>query len=549
MTRPAVTSLPKAKTRERHRSTVTEPESGSSPKRAAFTALRHSGLLQPLSVATQLASTAWWGPGTASLYAAAAQRHPNRNAIIDDTTSITYGQLDRRTNRMTRGLRAMGVDHREAVGVLCRNHIGFVAAHLVASKLGAPVVYLNTGFAAPQLEEVVEREGIGCLMHDNEFGASAAGLVGVTTVVADDDAARPSLHFAARDRSSLPPVRASSLSLPVLMTSGTTGIPKGARRNDLTPDLVAGTALLQRMPYRRGDCFVIAAPLFHAWGLSQLTLAASLAGTVVVRPKFDPLLTLDDVLVHKAQVLAVVPIMMSRMLAVAEPKHRFPQLQITASSGSAVSGELASRWMNRFGLNLFNLYGSTEVGQATLATPMDLRRHSGSAGTVLPGTTVKILDADGAEAPKGEVGEIHVGSPMAFDGYTGGGTKASIDGLLSIGDVGYFNEAGQLFVTGRADDMIVSGGENVFPQEIEQLLNEHPGVEEAAVHGVSDDEFGQRLRAVVILADQHVDADDLRAHVSSRLARFKVPRDFVFVDEIPRNTTGKLLRRALDEIS
>ena len=518
-------------------------------RRAALSALRESGLLQPLSVATQVSATAWWGPGTASLYSAAAQRHPNRVAVIDHKASITYGELDRRTNRMTRGLRAMGVDHREGVGVLCRNHIGFVVAHLVASKLGAPVIYLNTGFAGPQLEEVVEREAIGCLIHDKEFGATAAGLVGATTVVADDDAARPSLHFVARNRSSLPPIRSSSLSLPVLMTSGTTGTPKGARRAEVTPDLVAGTAMLQRMPYRRGDRFVIAAPLFHAWGLSQLTLAAGLAGTVVIQPRFDPKETLDAVIAHKAHVLAAVPIMLTRMLAAAEPKHRFPQLQITATSGSAVSGDLANSWMNRFGLNLYNLYGSTEVGQATLATPMDLRRHPGTAGTVLPGTTVRVLDAHGTETAAGEIGEIHVGSPMAFDGYTGGGTKAEVDGLLSIGDVGFFNTSGQLFVTGRADDMIVSGGENVFPQEIEDLLSAHPSVTEAAVHGVADAEFGQRLRAVVVPADQTLDADELRQHVATRLARYKVPRDFVFVDELPRNTTGKLLRRSLGEVS
>jgi acyl-CoA synthetase (AMP-forming)/AMP-acid ligase II len=519
-----------------------------SDRAAALSALRDSGFLHPLSVATQLSAATWWGPGTAALYSAAAQRHPNRTAIIDNTTSITYRQLDRRTNRMTRGMRAMGVGHREAIGILCRNHIAFVVAHLVGSKLGAPVVYLNTGFAPRQLEDVIEREGIGCLIHDKEFGAIAARLDGVTTVVADDDAARPSLHFVARDRSSVPPMRPSSISLPVLMTSGTTGTPKGARRADVTPDLVAGTALFQKMPYRRGDRFVIAAPLFHAWGLSQLTLAAAVAGTVIVQPRFDPLETLDTVLAHKAQVLVVVPIMLSRMLAVAEPKHRFPQLQITATSGSAVSGDLASRWMNRFGLNLYNLYGSTEVGQATLATPMDLRRHPGTAGSVLAGTTVRVLDGRGVAAAGGEVGEIHVGSPMAFDGYTGGGTKPSIDGLLSIGDVGFFNTTGQLFVTGRADDMIVSGGENVFPQEIEDLLNSHDGVVEAAVHGVADDEFGQRLRAVVVLADPGLEAEDLRHHVSSELARFKVPRDFVFVEELPRNATGKLLRRSLVDI-
>ena len=205
--------------------------------------------------------------------------------------------------------------------------------------------------------------------------------------------------------------------------------------------------------------------------------------------------------------------------------------------------------MDAFGDVLYNLYGSTEVTAATIATPADLRRAPGTAGTPPPGTTVVLFDEhDQPVTEQGGTGRIHVKTASLFEGYTGGGTKDAIDGLMATGDVGYFDDHGCLHVSGRADDMIVSGGENVFPREVEDLISDHDDVREAAVIGVPDDEYGQRLRAFVARVEgATLDEDGVKALVKSNLARYKVPRDVVFLDELPRNPTGKVLRRVLSE--
>jgi fatty-acyl-CoA synthase len=219
---------------------------------------------------------------------------------------------------------------------------------------------------------------------------------------------------------------------------------------------------------------------------------------------------------------------------------------VTAASGSALPGPLATRWMDTFGENLYNLYGSTEVAWATIATPADLRAAPGTAGMAPRGTMIKIVDEQGSELPQGKTGRIFVGNEMAFEGYTGGGGKEIFEGLLSTGDVGHFDEGGRLHIDGRDDEMIVSGGENVFPREIEDLVAGHEDVEEVAVIGVDDDEFGQRLKAFVVTRDgAELDADAVKAFVKANLARYKVPRDVEFLDSLPRNATGKVLKREL----
>jgi fatty-acyl-CoA synthase len=222
------------------------------------------------------------------------------------------------------------------------------------------------------------------------------------------------------------------------------------------------------------------------------------------------------------------------------------KVRVVAVSGSALPGALSEKWMDLFGDNVYNLYGSTEVAWASIATPEDLRAAPGTAGRPPHGTIVRLYDDDGNPVSKGQTGRIFVGNEMQFEGYTGGGNKDAIDGLLSSGDVGHFDEAGRLFVDGRDDDMIVSGGENVFPAEVEDLLAGHDAIVEVAVFGVDDEDFGQRLKAVVVIRDgASLSEEDIKKHVKSNLAGYKVPRDVEFVDELPRTSTGKVLKREL----
>jgi acyl-coenzyme A synthetase/AMP-(fatty) acid ligase len=244
-------------------------------------------------------------------------------------------------------------------------------------------------------------------------------------------------------------------------------------------------------------------------------------------------------------------VMMQRIMELPEDTRRrydVSSLKVVAASGSALPGDLATRWMDEFGDTLYNLYGSTEVAWATIAGPEDMRAAPGTAGRPPRGTLVKMLDEDGVEVPPGETGRIFVGNEMMFEGYTGGGTKDMVDGLMATGDLGHFDESGRMFVEGRDDEMIVSGGENLFPKEVEDLIARHPAVSDVAAIGVDDEQFGQRLKAFVVLeSGKQVTQDEVKQHVKQNLADFKVPREVEFLDELPRNATGKVLKRELQE--
>jgi acyl-CoA synthetase (AMP-forming)/AMP-acid ligase II len=495
-----------------------------------------------------------WGASPALGSAANAVTVPDRTAIVDEAGTLTWEQTHRRSNALARALRDEGVGPGDGVAVMCRNHRYFIEATMACAKLGAIALYLNTAFAGPQLADVMEREKPAGLIYDQEFTELLSeASKGMRRFVAweeregTDEVTLEQMISGSHGDDLDPPPDPGRY---IILTSGTTGTPKGAQRSQ-PEGLGALAALLSKIPRRSHETVMIAAPLFHSWGFLHFILSLPTAATMVLRPKFDPEDTLQATAEHRARVLAVVPVMMQRILALPEEvKRRYDlsALAVTAASGSALPGDLATSWMDEFGDNLYNLYGSTEVAWATIATPEDMRAAPGTAGRPPRGTVIRIVDEDGNDLPEGQTGRIFIGNQMAFEGYTGGGDKEHLGDLLSSGDVGHFDEAGRLFIDGRDDEMIVSGGENVFPREVEDLLADHDGVLEAAAIGVDDEQFGQRLRAFVVKEDGvDVSEEDLKDHVKANLARYKVPREVVFVDELPRNATGKVLKRELAE--
>ena len=518
--------------------------------------LREAGILGAMrpDKALRIGSTFLrWGASPATGVATAAIHHPHEIAVIDERGSLTWERLHRRSNALAHSLAALGIGPGDGVGIMCRNHRGFLEATLAAAKLGASALYLNTMFAGPQLVEVTRREAPKALVYDEEFAGLLDGVDdSVHRIVAWTDggeagaeATLEQLIGAGEDDDLRPPPDKPRF---VILTSGTTGTPKGAQRS--SPNgLFTLASLIDKIPYRSGETMMIAAPLFHSWGFSHFVVSLPTASTMVLRRRFDPEQTLRAVQRNRAEVLAAVPVMVQRILELPEETLRsydLSSLRITSLSGSALPGELAIAWMDRFGDNIYNLYGSTEVAYATIATPEDLRAAPGTAGKPPRGTTIKLFDEDGREVPQGAVGRIFVGNDMTFEGYTGGGNKEAIDGLLSSGDVGHFDAEGRLFIDGRDDEMIVSGGENVFPREVEDLLADLDGVVEVAVIGVEDPQFGQRLKAFVVVRDGfELDAEQVTAHVKANLASFKAPREVEFLAELPRNATGKVLKREL----
>jgi len=488
-----------------------------------------------------LLAMAPWGPSIAGAFAASVGRYPRATVLTDDRGALSAWQLWVETDSVARALRQRGVGPGVAVGILARNTREFVMAVLGAAKVGADVVYFNTSFAGRELADVAAREGVQVVVHDDEFDDVVGQSAGLDTIRGS------ALAGIAAQRSFVPLMPTRHAGRQIILTSGTTGRPKGAQRT--ASGSAASVGGLVAVPFRARDTVLIAAPLFHAWGLAHLSISIATSSTVVVHRRFDPEATLAAIEEHRPGGLVVVPVMLQRILALADDvlaRYDTSSLRYIASSGSALGAPLVTAVLERFGPILYNIYGSTEVALATVATPEDLRTAPSTAGRVALGTTVRILGPDGAELPPGEVGRVFVGSGAAFEGYTGGGTKESIGGLMSSGDVGHFDAAGRLFIDGRDDEMIVSGGENVFPAEVEDLLNAHPDIADAAVVGVDDEDFGQALAAFVVKRPgAKVTKKDVTDHVRAHLARYKVPRHVLFRKELPRTATGKLRKRDL----
>jgi fatty-acyl-CoA synthase len=541
----------------------------------------------PQNMVAMLADIRRWGE-FGMIPALNARRAPQRTAIIDDDGELTFKELDDSANAVANGLLAMGVKGGDGVALLIRNHRWFLIALYGAAKVGARLILLNSEFSGPQIKEVGEREGAKLIIHDDEYtkavsaadpplgrlralptnpdNAGSASADGdklsasadgdKLSASADGDQPSESSDETLADliarTTSTPPPKASHHSKIIILTSGTTGTPKGANRST-PPSLAPIGGVLSHVPFKGGEVTSLPAPMFHALGFLHATIAMMLGSTLVLRRRFKPATVLADLEKHEATAMVVVPVMLSRLLdelEKTEPKPDLSKLRIVFVSGSQLGAELATRAMKDLGPKIYNLYGSTEIAFASIARPQDLQKNPATVGPVVKGVKVKLFDDNGNEVPQGEVGRIFVGNTFPFEGYTGGGGKAIIDGLMSSGDVGYFDEHGLLYVSGRDDEMIVCGGENVFPAEVEDLISGHPEVVEATALGVEDKEWGHRLRAFVVKVEgASVDEDAIKTYVKENLARYKVPREVIFLDELPRNPTGKILKRELKDIA
>jgi len=514
----------------------------------------------PQHIAAMVADIVKWGE-FGMIPALNARRHPNRTAVIDDFGEMTFGELNDAAHSVANGLIEKGVKGGDGVALLARNHRWFLVAFYGAARVGARIILLNSEFSGPQIKEVSEREGAQLIIYDDEYYEAVSkaepplGKLRALGVTPEKDGPSGSTDETLEDfvkrHSGKSAPKAGRHSSVIILTSGTTGTPKGANRST-PPTLAPIGGVLSHVPFKGGEVTSLPAPMFHALGFLHATIAMMLGNTLVLRRKFKPATVLADIEQHRVTGIVVVPVMLSRMLDYydgLETKPDLSSLRIVFVSGSQLGAELATRALDTLGPVVYNLYGSTEIAFATIARPEDLKKNPATVGPVVKGVKVKIFDDNGNEVPTGQVGRIFVGNFFPFEGYTGGGGKQIIDGLMSSGDVGYFDENGLLYVSGRDDEMIVSGGENVFPAEVEDLISGHPEVIEATAIGVDDKEWGQRLRAFVVKAEgSDLTEDDIKKYVRDHLARYKVPREVIFVDELPRNPTGKILKRELREM-
>ncbi|MFG1643103.1 AMP-binding protein [Amycolatopsis sp. NPDC049252] len=539
-----------------------EPDPDAGPDGVKATKLRTTSILvragvlspgRPDKLARQLNSISQWGATIAGGYQAAAARAADDVALHDERNVRTFAHVQERSDRLTNALSELGVNERDRIALMCRNHSAMVESFVAASKLGADVILLNTGLSASSVKDVLGEHRPAAVLADDEFAQTIANVPGDFARIStwpDAETGYPTVDELIQSAPADRPKPAERPGRLVVLTSGTSGTPKGARRP--TPKgMGAAASILDRIPLKAGDRILVAAPLFHSWGLAAMQIGMALRSTLSLVRKFDAEETLRTIAEQKCDALFVVPIMLQRIMDLPErvrARYDLSSLRIVASSGSAMSGTFVTAFMDTFGDVLYNFYGSTEVSWASIADPADLRAAPTTAGRCPLGTNVAILDEDRKPVPPGGEGQIFVGNDMLFDGYTSGTDPARAADLMATGDVGYLDAAGRLFVTGRADEMIVSGGENVFPRPVEEALVALPGVHDAAVVGVADAEWGQRLAAYVVpRRGASLHAEDIRAYIHQRLARFAVPRDVYFVPDLPRNATGKILKRLLHD--
>jgi acyl-CoA synthetase (AMP-forming)/AMP-acid ligase II/uncharacterized protein YndB with AHSA1/START domain len=513
--------------------------------------LTRSGVIspgRPDKVARQLGTLSRWGATIAGGYGAATAREPTADAITDELGTLTFADVDTRTDRLANALAEFGVRQGRRVALMCRNHGAMVESMIACSKLGASVLLLNTGLSADQVSDSVHTHRPVALLADEEFFPLFEQLPKALPRICtwgEGDPTVDELIETGSPRRIRPP---SSPGKMIVLTSGTTNNPKGARRRN-PHGLRTAAAVLSRIPLHAGERMLIAAPLFHTWGLAAMQLGMPLHANVVLACRFDAEETLRLIETHRCTSLIAVPIMLQRIMDLPRQVIRnydTSSLRVVASSGSAMSAKFVTSFMDEFGDVLYNLYGSTEVSWASIADPHDLRAAPTTAGRCPIGTRVGILDARGKPVPPGVVGRICVGNDMLFEGYVDGGSNTVYDNMMITGDRGYLDADGRLFVSGRDDDMIISGGENVFPRPVEELLMTMPQVLDAAVVGVPDREYGQRFAAYVAVRPGAVlHEGQVREYVHAHLPRFAVPRDVIFVDQLPRNATGKVVRRLL----
>lgn len=555
--------------------------------------LFRSGVLGPMgpgAIGGALKGIVQWKFLPAGLLAIGAARDPYHTAIVDDGGSMNYKELHEQTSVLAKALFRTGIRERNRIGVLCRNHRGLVMALCAHGRLGTDIVFFNTGASAEQTRAVLKEQKIDLLFIDEEFlpllprdfsecpviiAWEHGDTIGLSreqeaelkpasniqdAIDSGDYAERhsewASLHEVIRTTptdQSIPAI--PRLGRTIILTSGTTGTPKGARRPEPKTYMPA-SSIMSRIPLKHHRPVFLSAPMFHTWGFAQIQLALALRNTMIMQRKFSPKAALKVIEKNRPYAIAMVPTMLRRLLEVV-PEGFDSGVKVIATSGEALPPRVIEDTFRKFGDVLYNLYGSTEVSWASIAKPEEMKKYPRTAGKPPMATTLKILDDHGKELPEKEIGRVFVKNDMLFEGYTKPGTdKEVIDGMVATGDLGYY-EDGLLFISGRSDDMVVSGGENVYPQETEDIVNQMDEVLESAVRGVEDEEFGQALCAWIVLKDREAASlskeekeqfiSDVKTKVKNKLARHSVPRHFVFLDSLPRNAVGKIVPRHLPQ--
>ncbi len=490
-----------------------------------------------------------------------ASLHPDRPAVVDERRTLTFREANDEINRLANAMvQRFGVKRKTPVVVAMKNRVEYLLLWMALSRLGASTIHASWRQTADELAYQVDDSGAKLMFADQSVadavetlretkGLDELQVVGLAEEVGEfnytnvvdssfEDFPHRSHTAAASDN--------------VVYTSGTTGRPKGAVRDLAAYGLVEFFRVLQRLPVRTADRHLIVSPMYHSGGQVFSLMNTALGATLYIRSEFDAEETLKAMHREAINTIFLVPTMLRRVLELPHELHQefpAPALRGIFCGAAPFPQPLRERAIERFGASVIHdFYGATEIGWITLINGEEMLQRPGSVGRPIAGQRVKIVDNRGRELPAGKPGRIYVQNDHIMAGYLGNQEatdEITDEGWMTVEDLGYLDEDGYLYISGRERDMVISGGVNIYPAEIEEILEAHSAVREAAVIGVPDEEWGERLLAVIAADD--VDEQKLKEHAREQLAGYKVPRRWVFVDELPRNPTGKVLKRKLEE--
>ncbi len=496
-----------------------------------------------------------------------AANSPDKPALFWRARRLTFAELDDRMNRAAVGLKRRGFRRNTSVVIMMRNRPEFLEVQAGASRLGSAAVSISWRSTPAELVYLANHCGARALVFEADLWHTVEQAKKELPNIAARDfiavggdvpgCSEYERDFIAEPRAELSVEKGvEEEAAVVIYTSGTTGKPKGAVRKFPKEAMHAAMQFIAETPMRVDDVHLVTCPLYHSTAFGFLAMSAILGATGVIMDEFKPEAFLEHVDRFGVTTTAMVPTMLHRVMQLGPDvigRYDTRSLRAIFSGGAPLPGPLAIEVMDRFGDVLYNFYGATETGLVTLAKPQDLRAAPGTIGKVVPGNEIRLLDDAGREVPQGEVGELYARNKMLVAGYhnDAAATHASMkEGFFSVGDLARRDRDGRFFIEGRKRDMIISGGVNVYPAEVEAVLEAHPDVGECAVVGIEDPEWGERVRAFVVRRPgTSADEAALKLWCRERLAGPKVPRDYVFLEGLPRNPTGKVLKRELRAVS
>ena len=488
----------------------------------------------------------------------AAARAPGKVAVRCAGRELTYDRLRERIGRVGHAARgSLGIERGDPVALLMPNALEFIELVAGLSEVGAIVVTLSPALTPVELAaQVADSDARALFVHESlaALALQGSGLAPDRIVVVD---ATYEDWLARATDAPLESLVHETDAFAMSYTSGTTGRPKGVVISHRSRALTFAAMAIEYGCYGPDDRALAIAPMFHGAGFAFAAAPLAFGGTVEILPRFDAELTLRRLADLRATNLFVVPTHLHAIFGLSETvlqALRPVGLKTLISNAAPLATSLKERALAYVGDGvLYECYGSTEAGIVSNLRPADQARKQQCVGLPFPWTEIRLLDEAGAPVVAGAIGEIHTRSPYLFNGYwrqPEASRDALRDGWLTVGDLGRFDEEGHLYIVGRKKDMVITGGLNVYPREIEDLLHAHPRVAEACVVGLPDEQWGERIVAGIVLRDAKAGADlesELAGWLQARLARHKVPKQFVVIEQVPRNPAGKVLKRVLQE--